>query len=86
MVPYAEGWKVTKEFGLANVTGLKVTNNRDHKDAALVEIKLMKGSEVLAVVDCTTEQIQKGQTTTLDCTSADKLPDDYDEITINDTF
>ena len=83
---YAAGWKATEELDTATITGLKVTNNRDHKDSAVVEIKFMKGSEVLALVDCTTDPIQKGQTATLDCFSDDKLPDDYDEITINDSF
>lgn len=83
---YAAGWKVTEEFGDANITGLKVTNNRDQKDSVMVEIKFMKGSEVLALVDCTTDPIQKGNTVSVDCFSTDKLPDDYDEITINDSF
>lgn len=84
---YAAGWKVgTDEIGDAEVTGLKVTNNRDEKDGAIVEIKFMKGNEVVALVDCTTEQIAVGQTTSVDCLSADELPEDYDRITINDTF
>lgn len=83
---YAEGWSVTQKFGLVEIQGLKVTNNRDEKDAALVEIKFMQGSEILASADCSTQQLQPGQTATLDCFSGDALPDDYDKITINDTF
>ena len=74
---YGAGWKVANgEFGGAEVTGLKVTNNRDDKDSALVEIKFMKGSEVLALVDCTTEPIAVGQTTKVDCFSGDDLPEE----------
>lgn len=83
---YADGWKVTNTFGAANVKGLKVTNNRDDSDSAIVEIKAWRGQEVLMVIDCTTEPIQPGTTTSLSCVSGDKLPANYDRLTINDTF
>ena len=84
---YSAGWTVdANEFGGFDVKKLKVTNNRDDKDGALVEIKFMNGSEVLALANCTTEQIPVGQTTTLSCGSTDDLPKTYDRITINDTF
>ncbi|WP_068252987.1 hypothetical protein [Janibacter corallicola] len=83
---YAAGWKVTREFGSAAITGLKVTNDRDSRDSLWADVKLKKGSEVLATLDCMTDEIQPGETVTVDCTSADKLPDDYDKITINDSF
>lgn len=84
---YAAGWKVTKNaFGDAEIKGLKVTNNRDDRDSSLVEIKFWKGSEVLALVDCTTEPIGVGTTVRLGCVSGDKLPARYDKITINDSF
>jgi hypothetical protein len=84
---YAAGWSVEDDgLGSPDLADLKVTNNRDDKDSALVEIKFMKGSEVLAVADCTTEPVAVGETTTLSCLSADELPEDYDRITINDTF
>ncbi len=63
-----------------------MTNARGDKDGALVEIKFMDGNEVVALVDCTTEQIPVGQTTSLNCSSGDKFPATYDRITINDTF
>ncbi|MEU5843203.1 DUF2510 domain-containing protein [Rhodococcus sp. NPDC047139] len=84
---YAAGWTVTEDpFGDATVEGLKVTNARESNDAALVEIKFMQGNEVVALVNCTTEQIPVGQTTTLNCVSVDDFPANYDRITINDTF
>lgn len=82
---YAAGWRISDEFGF-DVKGLKVTNNRDDKDSALVELKLWRGSEVLAVADCTTEPIAVGTTTSLSCISADDVPKTYDKITINDAF
>lgn len=83
---YAAGWSVTSsQFGL-EVKGLKVTNNREDRDSALVEIKFMRGNEVAALADCTTSPIQVGETVTVKCLSGDKLPKQYDEITINDSF
>ena len=83
---YAAGWKITSnDFGM-EVENLKVTNNRDDRDGAIVEIKFMKGSEVLASIDCTSDQIIPGQTVTLSCLSGDKKPKGYDRITINDMF
>lgn len=82
---YSDGWSVGKEFGLVTIDGLKVTNNRDDKDSALVEVKFWTGTEVLAVVDCTTEPIAPDTTTRLTCGS-DDWPKGYDKITINDTF
>ena len=63
-----------------------MTNNRDDKDSALVEIKFWSGDEVLALADCTTEPIAVGTTTTLNCVSTDSIPKNYDRVTINDTF
>jgi hypothetical protein len=84
---YSDGWKVVDDgIGDVGIKGLKVTNNRDTKDGAIVEIKFLRGNEVVALADCSTEQIPVGQTTTLDCTSGDNLPKKYDKITINDTF
>lgn len=83
---YAEGWSIGQEFGLLAVKGLKVTNERGDKDSALVEIKLWDGSEVLALSNCTSEPIAADTTTTIDCSSGDKLPKGYDKVTINDMF
>ncbi|MGJ9422654.1 DUF2510 domain-containing protein [Aeromicrobium sp. CF3.5] len=83
---YAAGWSIGSEFELVTLSDLKVTNNRDEADSALIDVRLMQGTEVLAVVNCTTEEIPAGQTTTLDCFSGDELPSDYDTLTIRDTF
>ena len=84
---YAAGWRVGKDAldDLA-IKGLKVTNNREDRDSALVEIKFFRGTEVLALADCTTDPITVGTTVTLGCTSTNKLPTGYDKITINDSF
>lgn len=84
---YQAGWSVrTDAIGDLDVKGLKVENNRDSKDSALVEIKFWKGTEVLALSDCTSDTIDPGTTVSLTCFSGDKLPKKYDKITINDSF
>lgn len=84
---YAAGWTVEKDqFGYIDIEGLKVTNNRDEKDGAFVEIKFWKGSEVLALDDCSTEQVDVATTSTLSCLGVEKMPKNYDRITINDSF
>ncbi len=83
---YQAGWTVKNDFGTASIKGLKVQNNRSDKDSAIVEIKFWNGSEVLALVDCTSSPIDPGSTVTLTCFSGDKLPAQYEKVTINDTF
>ncbi|RJS46464.1 DUF4190 domain-containing protein [Nocardioides cavernaquae] len=84
---YAAGWTLGRDvLGDIDVSGLKITNNRDEKDGAFVEIKFWKGTEVLASVDCSSDQIDVGTTAGADCSSMDKMPAAYDKLTINDTF
>jgi len=84
---YDPGWSVVGDFvDDADIEGLKLTNNRDTPDSAFVEIKLWSGNEVLATVDCYTDEVAVGTKVTVDCSSLDDLPASYDKITINDTF
>lgn len=84
---YAEGWSVSEgSFDSVDIEGLKVTNNREKPDSANVDIKFMKGSEILASVGCSSDRLQVGETATLSCLSGDDMPTDYDTITIHDTF
>ncbi len=83
---YAGGWRLTDGFAGMDVKGLKVTNNRDDVDGAIVEIRVYRGEEQVALADCTTDQLRVGTSATVTCFSADRLPRDYDQITINDTF
>ena len=84
---YAAGWKITGDgLGSPTVKKLKVTNDRKEKDSAQVEIKLWKGTEVKALIDCSTDPIDVGSTVELSCTSADMPPKNFEKITINDSF
>lgn len=83
---YAPGWRVASDFGMASIEGLKVTNNRDNKDSALVDFKFWRGSEVLASISCSSDPIAPGTTVTLSCFGTDDTPATYDRLTIQDTF
>ena len=84
---YSDGWSLgTDPLGDMTVKGMKVTNNRDDKDSAIVAIKVWNGTEVLAVADCTTAPIDAGTTVSVSCGSMDRLPRSFDKVTINDTF
>lgn len=84
---YAAGWTLKNDvLDDVDVSGLKVTNKRGKRDAAIVEIKIWKGTEVVALADCTTEEILPNTTTKMNCSSADQLPKKYTKITINDSF
>src|SRR6478672_8433167 len=58
-------------IGGMTVERLKFTNNRDKKDSAIVEIKFMKGSEILGTVDCLSQPVPVGQTATESCAGTD---------------
>ena len=83
---YAGGWSVGDPMFGMTIDGLKVTNNRPKKDSAFVEVKFWRGTEVLASINCTSDDIAPGTTVTLNCITGDKKPTDYDRLTINDMF
>jgi len=89
---YADGWSITSEpvSGTWNIENLKVTNHRGKADRLIVEIKLLNNNEVLATAQCyagdVVDKIPKDTTVTVECTSADALPDVYNKVTINDAF
>lgn len=82
---YQAGWTVKNVFGSVEIKGLRVENNRDERDSALVEIKFWKGTELLALVACSTLPIDPGRTAALNCLS-ENWPANYDKVSINDTF
>jgi hypothetical protein len=84
---YAAGWAVTSdELGDADITGLRVTNDRSGSDSAFVEVRLLQGSTVAATLTCTSGTVEVGATADLGCTSLDDLPASWDRITIRDSF
>jgi hypothetical protein len=89
---YADGWSIVKGpvSQTWSIDNLKVTNNRGKADRLDVEIKLYNANEVLATSFCVVgealDKIPEGTTATVECTSADPLPEAYDKITIQDVI
>jgi hypothetical protein len=89
---YADGWSIVGEpvSQTWHVDELKVTNHRGKADRLLAEMKLYQGTEIVATAECYTgngiDKIPEDTTVTVQCTSAEPLPDAYDKITINDAF
>jgi hypothetical protein len=83
------GWKVAKERfgGAANIKGLRVTNEADEARSALLTFRFYKGNEVLTEVECTSNQVQPGEASRLNCVSFDtRFPKGYDTIKVSDAF
>ncbi|GAB3283128.1 hypothetical protein [Kineosporia babensis] len=84
---YKKGWKASEDvLGSVDVRKLRVTNNREDKDSALIDIKFWKGTEVVATTSCTSDPIDVGTTVTLSCLSGDDWVKGFDRVTVNDTF
>jgi len=43
----------------------------------MLTFKVLQGSKVLADLTCTTDELEAGQSTALDCLSTDKYPSSY---------
>jgi hypothetical protein len=83
----ASGWTVGRDFGGVTIKGLKVTNNADESRSALLTFRFYKGTENLAEVTCTSNEVAKGETSALDCGSLNSgFPKGYDTIKVADTF
>jgi hypothetical protein len=79
------GWKVSSEYGSMSITG-KAKNTGDAASAMFVDVKFLRGDEVLASVMCTTDSLEPGQTKAISCFSSDDYTKKYDRITAEATF
>jgi hypothetical protein len=80
------GWKVSKD-GLGGVTieGLRVTNDSKEARTALFDFTFYKGKENLAEVTCSSNELQGGESSKLDC-FGDDFPVGYKTIKVADSF
>jgi len=80
------GWKVVNErFGGATIKGLRLTNTTDGARTALLTFRFYKGNENLAEVECSSNQLQPGEVSKMDCVSMDgDFPKGYDTIKVSD--
>jgi hypothetical protein len=83
----AAGWKVGRDFGGVTINGLKVTNTAKESRSALLTFRFYKGSENLAEVVCSSNEVATGETSALDCGSTSSgFPKGYQVIKVADTF
>lgn len=83
------GWKVGKaEFGNGvTITNARVTNNADEGRSAFLTFTFYNGKENLAEVSCTSNELQKGEASKLDCSSlSDEPATGYKTIKVADAF
>lgn len=81
-----EGWKVAKErFGGATIQGLRVTNTSEDARTALLTFRLYKGNENLAEIECSSNELQTGEVSRMNCVSMEsRFPKGYDTIKVSD--
>lgn len=84
------GWVVKKD-GLGGVTieNARVTNASDDDTSrtALLTFTFYKGSENLAEVECSSNELQAGESSKMDCFSTDsEFPTGYKTIKVADAF
>lgn len=83
------GWKVEKaEFGGGvTITNARVTNNATEGRSAFLTFTFYNGKENLAEVNCTSNELQEGEASKLDCSSlSDEPATGYKTIKVADAF
>lgn len=82
------GWKVGKDaLDDMDITGMSATNTGDEgRRSALLDITFLKGTTVVASVTCSSQELDKGQSSKLDCSSFDDYTTEYDTIKVADAF
>jgi hypothetical protein len=87
----AGGWKVQPErFGGATIKGLTVTLKDDQETpsrSALLTFRLYNGKTVVSEIECSSNEMQQGETSGMDCISLDsKKIGKWDTIKVSDMF
>jgi len=80
------GWKIGSSFLGYEVKGLTIENTKNEADQAFFEIKLLNGKDVVAVIDCTTDEIEAGQTIRPNCLPDGNKKQAYKTIEVENTF
>jgi hypothetical protein len=87
-------WTIKGQFGDPTIRGLTVTNV-DHKssiddsttDTPMFTFRLYSGNKTVGEIDCTGNEIAKGESSSMDCISLGSGKwTTYDTVKIDDTF
>jgi hypothetical protein len=83
-----DGWQVTsEEFEGTNITDLRVTNDaEDAARTAMFTFTFYSGNENLGSVECSSNEMQSGESSQMDCTSFGETIEGYDSIKVADMF
>ena len=79
------GWKVTSEYDTMSIVG-KAKNTSSETSTMFIDIKFLKGSDVVAVVSCNTSELEPGQTQAMNCFGTDTFTKQYDHVTAEASF
>jgi hypothetical protein len=88
----AKGWKVAPEqFGGTTVKGLTVTLKDDQGISgggrtALLTFRLYDGSNVAGEIECSSNEMQEGESSQIDCIGTTKTVKSWDTIKVADAF
>jgi len=84
----AAGWRVVDGSYLgATIEDLWNTHDGGDRRTALLTFRFYDGKTVLAEVECTSNQMQTGESSPMDCISFDsEFPSGYDSIKVSDAF
>lgn len=86
-----EGWSVGRErLGGTTIRGLRVTATEEGPlgtgIGSVLIFRFFDGSENLAEITCSGNQVRVGESSRMDCFSADAVPRGYDEIRVGGYF
>lgn len=79
------GWKTVDEYGTLSITG-KAKNTSGETSTMFIDVKFLKGDDVLAVVSCSTNELEPGQTQALSCFGTDSFTKKYNRVTAEASF
>lgn len=88
----AGGWKVEEaEYGGTTITNMKVTAEEADGESesgrtAWFTFRFYKGSDVLLEVSCTSNEMQVGETSPMDCSGLGDTIAEWDTIKVSDAF
>jgi hypothetical protein len=78
------GWTVREEFGMFTVAA-RVKNVSDMNSTAFLQVRFLKGTEILAGVQCASDDLEPGRSGPLVCVPDGLYTKSYDRITAEPT-
>jgi hypothetical protein len=84
---YRPGWRLAEnQVGMIEVRRLRFENTRDNEATVVLRLELLRGGDVAATVQCTSNQVPPGSVGRLTCLGAEPRPSQYDEVRVTDLF